>query len=220
MNGKIKQMKTDIITDGIIFDVDGTFWDSTGVVEEAWREALREEGYPDANVSADVLKGLFGLPMHDILTAILPGVGDDILEAIAPKVYSYEDEYLRNKPPKPYEGLIETVKLLSEKLPLFVVSNCQAGYIELFLDATGLNEYFKDHLCPGDTGLLKADNIRKIIDTYSLKAPVYIGDTIMDANACKKAGCPFVFASYGFGQVDDPDYVIKSPSDLISLFGA
>lgn len=215
--GEMSRMNTDIITDGIIFDVDGTFWDSTGIVEQAWREALSVAGFPDANVSADVLKGLFGLPMHDILTAILPGVPDEVLEQIAPSVYKYEDDFLRRKPPVPYEGLPEMIKILAKKIPLFVVSNCQAGYIELFCDATGLGPYFKDHLCPGDTGMLKADNIRKIIDDYGLKAPVYVGDTIMDADACSAAACPFVYAAYGFGEVSNPDYVINSPMELVDM---
>ena len=33
--------------DGIIFDVDGTLWDSTPVVEKAWNRALKDNGYTD-----------------------------------------------------------------------------------------------------------------------------------------------------------------------------
>ena len=39
-----------------------------------------------------------------------------------------------------------------------------------------------------------------------------------DYLSCKKAGIPFVFASYGFGEVSDPDYRIDKPMDLVSLF--
>ena len=46
--------------DGIIFDVDGTVWDSTPVVEQAWNRALEEAGYA-ARVTALRLKSLFGL---------------------------------------------------------------------------------------------------------------------------------------------------------------
>ena len=43
-----------------------------------------------------------------------------------------------------------------------VVSNCQAGYIELVFEKTGLGKYFTGHLCPGDSGEAKAANIRSI----------------------------------------------------------
>ena len=64
----------------------------------------------------------------------------------------------------------------------------------------------------------KAANIRSIAKKYQLKAPVYVGDTFGDYQACQEAGVPFVFASYGFGQVDTPDYVIEKPADLLKLF--
>ena len=69
-----------------------------------------------------------------------------------------------------------------------------------------------------DTGEAKAHNIQTIAKKYELKAPVYVGDTFGDYQACQEAEVPFVFASYGFGQVDTPDYVIEKPMDLLTLF--
>nr|MCR5222158.1 HAD hydrolase-like protein [Lachnospiraceae bacterium] len=109
-------------------------------------------------------------------------------------------------------------KRLSERFPLYVVSNCQQGYIELFYQKTGFGHYFKDQVCPDDTGLLKAGNIRLIADRHHLKHPVYIGDTQMDADACTEAGVPIVYAAYGFGKVEKPDFVIRKPMDLCDLF--
>ena len=56
------------------------------------------------------------------------------------------------------------------------------------------------------------------METYNLKDTIYVGDTMGDYLSCKKAGIPFVFASYGFGEVSDPDYRIDKPMDLVSLF--
>ena len=53
---------------------------------------------------------------------------------------------------------------------------------------------------------------------HKLKHSVYVGDTIMDANACSEAKEFFVFASYGFGQVENPDAVIDSPEQLLEMF--
>ena len=45
--------------DSIIFDIDGTIWNSTDVVAMAWNKALEKENL-DVRVTADQLKGLFG----------------------------------------------------------------------------------------------------------------------------------------------------------------
>lgn len=208
-----------IVCDGIIFDVDGTLWDSTGIVKDAWNNAIIKLGYPDPGITADRLKGLFGLPMDDIIKDILPNSTREERDRFTPIIYDYEDRYLNEKGGVLYPLIIETIARISEKIPVFIVSNCQSGYIELFMKKTDSEEYITDHLCPGDTGEFKTANISAIIDKYGLENPCYVGDTIMDARACSEAGCPFVFASYGFGEVDDAEYVIDTPVDLLELLG-
>ena len=211
--------QTDMIkTDGIIFDVDGTLWDSTDVVKDAWNRAFIDNGFKDPKITADRLKGLFGLPMKDIITDIFPDGTDEEIERLTPLIYKNEDDYLRLSGGKLYPGIIETIAHLSERFPVFIVSNCQEGYIELFMEKTGCGPYITDHLCPGDTGLLKADNIRKIVNDHKLSYPVYVGDTIMDKRACDEAGCPFIYAGYGFGDVAGCKYVIDTPGQLAGLF--
>ena len=203
--------------DSIIFDIDGTIWNSTDVVAVAWNRILEKEGI-DVRVTADQLKGLFGRLLPDIAKAIMPEIREEEQLRVIDLCCQAEHDLLREKGAPVYEGLEDTLKELSARYPLFVVSNCQAGYIELVFEKTGLGKYFKGHLCPGDTGEAKAANIRSIAEKYHLKAPVYVGDTFGDYQACLEAGVPFVFASYGFGQVDTPDYVIEEPADLLKLF--
>ena len=52
--------------DSIIFDVDGTLWDSTDVVADAWNQIMEKETDMAPNLTGAVLKGLFGrlLPDH------------------------------------------------------------------------------------------------------------------------------------------------------------
>lgn len=58
--------------DGIIFDVDGTLWDSTEIVAGAWNQAIIEEGITDVHLTGEILKGLFGKTMDVIAKNILP----------------------------------------------------------------------------------------------------------------------------------------------------
>ena len=46
--------------DSIIFDVDGTLWDSTEIVADAWTRYLKEERHINMDITAEKLKSLFG----------------------------------------------------------------------------------------------------------------------------------------------------------------
>lgn len=203
--------------DSIIFDVDGTLWDSTEIVAEAWSNYLTNTEHMDTDVSSRRLMGLFGQLLPDIAKALFPELPESEQLRIIDCCCQAEHEALLRKCAPLYPQLEETLDTLSHRFPLFIVSNCQAGYIEVFLKATGFGHYFKGHLCPGDTGMAKADNIMKIRDDFNLKDPVYVGDTLGDFNACRKARVPFIFAEYGFGAVEDPDYRISAPADLMEL---
>ena len=168
-------------------------------------------------------KAAFNLPnnsqlLSQIAARLFPEFSEEEQLSIIDGCCEAEHQALEHQKAPVYPGLEETLSVLSKKYPLFIVSNCQAGYIEVFLKATGFGHYFSGHLCPGDTGMEKGDNIKKIIHDYKLTSPVYVGDTAGDYNACRQAGIPFVFASYGFGHVENPDYTISELKDLISLF--
>lgn len=203
--------------DGIIFDVDGTLWDSTFVVKDAWNKAIVDAGYDNPGITADRLKGLFGLPMDDIIIDIMPQLNKEERAKLAPIVYQYEDEFLWKNSGILYDRIIEVMRELSKKIPVYIISNCQAGYVELFMKKTGVEDVVTDHMCPADTGMLKADNISLMIEKYHIQNPLYVGDTIMDEKASKTAGCPFCFASYGFGKAENPNYIIEKPAELLEI---
>ena len=49
--------------DSIIFDVDGTLWDSTDSVAKAWNLAIQENSSLDLTITDDLLAGVFGKTM-------------------------------------------------------------------------------------------------------------------------------------------------------------
>ena len=56
------------------------------------------------------------------------------------------------------------------------------------------------------------------MERNGLKDVVYVGDTQGDADACKAAGVPFVFAEYGFGDVPDAEDRISKISELCTMY--
>ena len=204
--------------DGIIFDVDGTLWDSTDVVAIAYNLIL--EKYTDTRVDGARLKQLFGKPMDVIFQSLIPDATEEERKDIVEQCLIAEEEQIEEKHPVPYDGVKEMLQILSEKYPLFIVSNCQCGYIEQFLRLTVNEKYITDTLCFGQTGTSKGQTILKLMEKNNLKHPVYVGDTQGDADACKEAGIPFIFAEYGFGNVKESDGRIAMPMELIKLIGA
>ncbi|SFL07649.1 phosphoglycolate phosphatase [Lachnospiraceae bacterium KH1T2] len=190
-------------TDGIILDVDGTIWNSTGIVADAWNKAAIDMEADYDTISAEMLKAYFGKTMEEIAAGLFSRVEMEKRHKLMRLCERYEQEYLqKDECHIVYEGVKETIAALSKKVKIFVVSNCQKGYIELMLEKTGMEKYVTDTECYGNTGNGKADNIRLLAERNSLKAPLYVGDTDGDAIACEKAGVPFIFASYGFGNTE------------------
>ena len=204
--------------DSIIFDLDGTLWDSTGVVAEAWQAAKEQVDFIKEDVTADMVKGITGMTYKAIFEKLFPYLTDEKREEYKAIAAKYELEILHTKGGQLYPALEETLQYLSAKYKLYIVSNCQSGYIEVFFNTSGLEKYFLGHQCYGTKSMPKADNIKDIVNDHALKAPVYVGDTMGDYNAAVGAGVPFIFASYGFGKVDEDQVAtIDEVSDLIEL---
>ena len=129
-------------TDGIIFDVDGTLWDSTPIVAEAWTQAVLECGIKDRIVTAGELKQLFGKTMSVIAASLFPEASKEVQETILEKCCVYEEEALEeNQQDICYPDVREVIKQLAKTYDLYIVSNCQCGYIEQFLRKTQLEAY-------------------------------------------------------------------------------
>ena len=191
----------EVFMDSIIFDVDGTLWDSTDKVALSWKKVVESHNVPADHITPARLKQEFGKTMVAIARSLLPDLPDDFALKILEDCCSYEIDYLLMDSPEAYPGVAETFRALSKKLPLFIVSNSQAGYIEAFLKITGLGDYVADILSFGDTGNEKDSNIRAIVEKNHLKSPVYVGDTLGDLLASEAAGVPFIFCKYGFGDI-------------------
>ena len=205
--------------DGIIFDLDGTLWDSCRVVAESWARTMQQVYMEAKCPTVEDIKSIMGMTAPEIAEKLFADFKDREME-LCKRCMDEEIDYISEHSGDVYPGVEEMLQSLGEKYPLFIVSNCQDGYIQCFFKATGFGKYIKDIECEGVTGMGKADNIRLICARNGLGSAIYVGDTAGDEKSARAAGCRFVHANYGFGEVKAPDAVIESPKELLAVISA
>lgn len=206
--------------ESLIFDIDGTLWDSRQLVAEGYNLQLCDEGFEKYCVNAEQLKALFGKTMSEIADIMLADFEVPERYALMERCMEREDVYLRENATDAiaYEGVKETLTKLEKNYRLFIVSNSQKGYPEITMRAIGVEHLFEGHLCFGDTQTEKGETMKTLMKKYDIKDAVYIGDTQGDYEATLVAGIPFVWASFGFGEPDGYEMKIDSFKELMEIF--
>ncbi len=220
-NGKMERRT---MKKGIIFDMDGTLWDSAEGIAESWSQVIAEEYAPDCVITVEDIHRVMGKTMDDIAQILFPELTKEKRSGLLASCCEAENAYLRAHGGVLYQGLEDTWKKLKESYPLYIVSNCQSGYIEAFLDYYGLWEFIEDRECFGNTGVDKGENIRKVVERSHLTDAVYVGDIQGDYDASRKAGVRFIHAAYGFGTIHTAVPAIHSlqelPKAVEEIFGS
>lgn len=207
----------------LIFDADGTIWDSAEAVAESWSCVIAGK-YADLvpyRITKQMMYHVMGRTMKEIGDILLPDLSEKQKIMVLNECMAYENEYLTSHPGTFYPGLVETLKMLKEKgCHCFVVSNCQDGYLEAMLKGNRqLASCIEDTECYGRTGLPKSGSICVLMDRNHIarEESVYIGDTAMDETAAREAGISFIHAAYGFGKAVNPDGVIHKTEELSAI---
>ena len=200
--------------DSIIFDLDGTLWSTIDSCVKTLSQI--KEKYPDITkeISKEEVMSCMGLPFDDIVNIYYGYLPKNKAIMYAKEAFQANIDNLLTNGGALYKNTKDTIKYLSKKYKLYIVSNCIDGYIESFLKTSNLEKYFLDYECNGRTNLSKGENIKLIINRNNLKNAIYVGDTISDKDGADYANIPFAYASYGFGKVDKYDYLLNDISDL------
>jgi phosphoglycolate phosphatase len=199
---------------GIIFDMDGTLWDSSRQVCHAWDIAVAKCGYRRAPITTEEMQGVMGKTMDVIAEILFPFTEGQKRQELLAACCEEENNYLRENGGVLYPDIRSTMETLKSEYHLYIVSNCQSGYIEAFLDYYRMWDLVEDIECYGNNGKPKGDNIALLYRRNALETAAYVGDIQGDYDASRQAGVKFIHAAYGFGTIADPVPAIRSFSEL------
>ena len=198
--------------------MDGTLWDSAENVAKSWNLAIEKSGLIEKVLTTEDIQSVMGKTMDVIADILFAELDKDARMQLLEECCQMENDYLREHGGILYDGVRETFQKLKERgYHLSIVSNCQAGYIEAFLDHYKLWDAIEDKQCYGDNLWQKGDNIRLVVERNGLDAAVYVGDIQGDYDASCKAGVAFIHAAYGFGTIDAEVPAIQAFADLAPL---
>lgn len=196
----------------IIFDLDGTLWDTVNEIETVWLKVAKKY---KINIEPRNIKNIMGMTKEQIINYLFKN-DKDVRNKFISECQKEENIYLEKNGGKLYNNTLSTLKKLVDlNYKLYIVSNCQDGYIEAFLNYYKIYDLFNDFECSGRTGKNKEYNINLVLKRNNIKEAVYVGDTYMDYLSAKNNEINFIWAKYGFGKIAEEVNYINDISELI-----
>jgi len=208
----------------MVFDLDGTLVDSSVDLANAVNALLGDLGaaaIPTADVVGMVGEGAAVLVRRALTAA---GLDPETPGALERFLAHYDPHLLDNT--RPYAGIVETLRKLSARTRLAVLTNKPARATELMLAGLELRGYFRDVIGgdtkwgrkPGPAGLLHLCEDAGVAPADTL----LVGDSAVDLATARNAGTRICLARYGFGyrftgeEFRDDETFIDSPAELLT----
>jgi len=201
--------------DALIFDLDGTLWDTCDSCAIAWNNVVRRHGIDFREIVAEDVRRVTGLPHEVCIRNTFEGLPEDQIISLIRDTETEDNAVIAELGGTLYPGVIEGLRVLAEEVPLAIVSNCQSGYIEGFLTKYSLEPFFQDYECWGNTKQSKSQNLALVIDRNHWRTPTFVGDTEGDGIASRDCKVPFWYVKYGFGQCREASKTFGAFSELV-----
>ncbi|MDY6087543.1 MAG: HAD family hydrolase [Succiniclasticum sp.] len=209
----------------IVFDYDGTLFNSIDVFAPVFRKA-----YYDAT-----LKGLFPKRTwtdekisrwmgHNSLTMrkeIAAHLSDTQWEEFTTGIKIAAAEMADWSKGRFFPGVVEVLRTFKERgYRLFILSNCSNEYICIQRNLFDLDRYFTAYFCSGDYGWAPKKDILKLIKKEYSGQFIMVGDRLQDMEAANAQHILAIGCAYGYGDKDElnnADILIYQPMELLTV---
>lgn len=198
----------------IMFDVDGTIFDTSEGVSTSILYALRKMG--EKPLPAETLRKFIGPPLIDGFMQFAGFSEEKANTAINyyREFYNPEGVYMA----KVYDGIEDLLSCLhKDGKDLFVISSKPTVFVQKLFVKYKIDKYFKDiaEVRFDNCEISKADLLESIIKKYGLDISdtVMIGDRKFDIDGAKEIGVRSIGVTYGFGSKDE---LVRHNADFIA----
>lgn len=209
----------------LIFDLDGTLFDSETLSCIAFRETLgrlvRSEMYPQMNWTEEMFKAAIGMTATEIFETLLPGADKNVVEYAIKLMEEVEGELLEREGTL-YPGVKQTLQHFHQQgHQLYIASNGGAVYVPKVLDQQGIRHLFTGIYCAGiNRTESKVELVSLLLRETGTMDAIMIGDRSSDISAGKANKLITVGCSYGFGtaaELSEADYLITEFTQLTDI---
>ncbi len=200
--------------DSVIFNLDGTLWDTSTACALAWNNVIRYNKISYRTITAEDVRVVSGMPHELCIRETFKGLPEEMIQKIFIETIAEDTRVIRQLGGQLYPGVREGLEELAGHVDLCIISNCQSGYIENFLEFFEFETLFKDFECWGNTRKSKDENLKLLIQRNNLQNPLTAGDAEGGRKAAHTCGIPFAYMEYGFGTCSAPDHSFQTFTEL------
>src|SRR5258708_1250062 len=129
--------------DSLVFDLDGTLWDTCHACSIAWNNVVVRNSISFRTITVADVRAVTGNPTEIWICETFKRLPEEVVQKIFIETTAEDNRIIREKGGQIYLGVGEGLRELAGMYPLFIVSNCQAGYIEIFMEWSGFKPFFR-----------------------------------------------------------------------------
>lgn len=208
----------------VVFDFDGTIFNSNGIVAESWQAVFRHYTGKEGDITR--IYHSFGETIRYTAGKFFPD--QDVDEAV--RIYrAYQDAHCQGR-----IGLFDGVQEMMDQLredghTLSVVTSRTKVTTTAYLQSLGLDHYFDALVTCDDTTAHKPDPtpLRMALQELDAKPAdaIMLGDTKFDIGCCNNAGVDSILVQWSH-DIDEeelqtlgyvPTYRAETPADILKL---
>lgn len=208
----------------IIFDLDGTLYQTEKVAVPAFRltfEELQQKSLLHRNMpSNEEFESVFGMTGAEFWPRLLPKVPRSVHEEADRRLLFWEIQEINRGNVECYPFVKDTLRSLQRKgYVLFIASNGLKPYVEAVLQAAELDQFFLDIYTASEYQTAsKVDLVRICMEKYNINMGYMVGDRRSDVNAGKENNLISIACCYkGFPSFATKDELLNADTIIDSF---
>ncbi|MFJ8071737.1 HAD hydrolase-like protein [Peribacillus sp. NPDC096447] len=208
----------------IIFDMDGTLFQTNLILEPALEETfdvLRKENLWDTKTPIEQYREIMGVPLPVVWKTLCPNHSLEIRVKSNEIFHKKLIELIQAQKGALYADVERTLNELSKKYPLFIASNGQIEYLQAIVETYNLDRFIQNTY---SIQLIrsghKSDLVQMVKNKNQIGNGYVVGDRSSDISAAKDNELIAVGVNFDFAQEDElkqADFVVNNFKEILEL---